>query len=60
MTTVGFGSETAGAKSKDIAIRSFTAGPTVFVKNQLQVRGTLLARGFPNQMAEVKLCRGAG
>jgi uncharacterized membrane protein len=53
--TVGFGSETASAKSKDIAIRNLTAGPTVFVKNQLQVRGTLLVRGFPNQTLEVEL-----
>ena len=39
VVTVGFGSENAGAGSKDIAVRDLAAGPTVFVKNQLQVRG---------------------
>ena len=37
---------TPGARSRDIAVRDIVAGPTVFVKNQLQVRGTLVARGF--------------
>jgi hypothetical protein len=53
--TVGFGSENAGAGSKDIAVRDLVAGPTVFVKNQLVVRGVLVARGFPNQPIDVEM-----
>ena len=53
--TVGFGSENAGVGSKDIAVRDLVAGPTVFVKNQLLVRGTLVARGFVNQPIEVEM-----
>jgi len=53
--TVGLGTEKAGSGSKDIAIRDIAAGPTVFVKNQLEVRGTLMARGFAGQPIEVEL-----
>ncbi len=55
VVTVGFGSENAGPASKDIAFRSVVAGPTVFVKNQLQVRGMLGVRGFPNEPIEVQM-----
>ncbi len=55
VVTVGFGSESAGAASKDLAIRDFSAGPTGFVKNRMQVRGTLAARGFANQTVDVEL-----
>jgi hypothetical protein len=55
VVTVPFGSENAGTASRDIAIRDLIAGPTVFVKNQLQVKGTLVVRGFPNQPLEVKM-----
>lgn len=55
VVTVGFGSETAGAGSVDIAVRDLATSPTVFVKNQMLVRGTLLARGFANQTVEVEL-----
>jgi hypothetical protein len=55
VVTVGFGSENAGAGSKDIAVRDLVAGPTVFVKNQLLVRGTLVARGFANQPIDVEM-----
>ena len=54
VVTVGFGSETAGSKSKDIAVRDLVAG-NVFVKNQLQVKANLLVRGFPNQSIDVEL-----
>ncbi len=53
--TVGVGDENAGAGSKDIAIRSFEAGPTVYVKNQPEIRGTIAARGFANRPIEVEL-----
>ena len=52
---VGLGSETAGTASRDIAAREVVAGPTVFVKNDLQVRGTLDVRGFPGQSLQVEL-----
>ena len=40
VVTVGLGTENAGAGSRDIKLRDIVAGPTVFVKNQLEVRGT--------------------
>lgn len=52
---VGFGRETAGEGSKDIAVRSMNAGPTVYVKNELNVTGMLSARGFSGQELEVEL-----
>ncbi|MGE3817899.1 MAG: glutamine amidotransferase, partial [Isosphaeraceae bacterium] len=55
IVTVGFGSETAGSNSRDLAIRDLIAGPTVFVKNQMQVRATLLARGFANQTLDLEM-----
>ncbi len=55
VVTVGVGDENAGAGSKDIAIRSFEAGPTVFVKNQPEIRGTISARGYANRPLEVEL-----
>ena len=55
VVTVGVGDEHAGADSKDIAIRSFEAGPTVFVKNQPEIRATISARGFANRPIEVEL-----
>jgi uncharacterized membrane protein len=54
IVTVGFGSETAGSKSKDIAVRDLVAG-NGFVKNNLQLKANLLVRGFPNQTIEVEL-----
>jgi hypothetical protein len=55
VATVGLGTENAGAGSKDIAVRDIATGPTVFVKNQLEVRGNLTARGFSGQPIEVEL-----
>ncbi|WP_422927080.1 glutamine amidotransferase [Singulisphaera sp. PoT] len=55
VATVGFGSPNAGPASRDISIRDLVAGPTVFVKNQLQVKGSLVVRGFPNQSIEVEM-----
>jgi uncharacterized membrane protein len=53
--TVGVGDENAGAGSRDVAIRDFTIGPTVFVKNQPEIRGTISARGFANTPIEVEM-----
>jgi uncharacterized membrane protein len=55
VTTVGVGDENAGAGSRDVAIRDFTIGPTVFVKNQPEIRGTISARGFANTPIEVEM-----
>ena len=53
--TIGFGTENAGANTRDINVREIVAAPTVFVKNQLEVRGTLAARGFSGQTIDVEL-----
>jgi len=53
--TVVYGSSIAGAGSRDIAVREITAGPTVFVKNKLEVRGTLSAHGFGGRTLDVEL-----
>ena len=55
IVTVGFGQETAATQSKDIAFRDFVAGPTVYVKNVLDVKGTLLARGFAGKTLEIEM-----
>jgi hypothetical protein len=55
VVTVGLGTENAGAGSRDIALRDLIASPTVFVKNQCEVRGTLLAKGFAGATLEVEL-----
>ena len=55
VVTVALGTENAGAGSRDIRIRDIAASPTVFVKNKLEVRGTLQARGFANQTLDVEL-----
>ncbi|MDB5353173.1 MAG: putative rane protein [Planctomycetota bacterium] len=52
---VPFGVETAGKGSKDIAVRTMDAGPTVYVKSERNVTGMLSARGFAGQELEVKL-----
>ncbi len=53
--TVGFGSENAGSKSSDIAVREVVTNPIVHVKNNMEVKGTLLARGFPNEKLELEM-----
>jgi uncharacterized membrane protein len=55
VVTVGLGTETAGSGSRDIMLRDIVAGPTVFVKNNLEVKGTLVARGFANKTLDVEL-----
>lgn len=55
VVTVGFGAETAGPNSKDIAVRSMNVNPTVFVKNVLTVSGMISARGFAGEEIEVEL-----
>jgi hypothetical protein len=55
VVTVGLGTENAGAVHKDIKLRDITAGPTVFVKNNLQVRGNIVAKGYSGQTLMVEL-----
>jgi hypothetical protein len=55
VVTVGLGAENAGASSRDIALRNIVTSPTVFAKNKMEVRGSLLARGFAGQTLEVEL-----
>ena len=55
VSTVVFGTQSAGAGARDVAVRDITAGPTVFVKNKLEVRGALAARGFGGRTLDVEL-----
>jgi uncharacterized membrane protein len=55
IVSIPVGTESAGAESRDIAVREIVSAPSVFVKNQLDVRGTLSARGFADQPIEVEL-----
>ena len=53
--TVGVGQANAGKDSPDLAARDLVAGPTVFVKNQPEIRGTIGVRGFAGQTIDVEL-----
>ncbi len=55
VVTVGLGTENAGAVHRDIKLRDIAAGPTVFVKNNLQVRGNIVAKGYSGQTLLVEL-----
>jgi hypothetical protein len=55
VVTVGLGTETAGPASRDIKFRDIVTNPVVFVKNQMDVRGTLVARGFAGQTLDVEM-----
>ena len=46
VVTVGLGTENAGAVHRDVKVRDIVAGPTVFVKNRLPVRGTHCGQGI--------------
>jgi uncharacterized membrane protein len=53
--TIGLGTENPAGTARDIAVRDIATAPSVFVKNQLEVRGTLMARGFTGQPIEVEM-----
>jgi len=55
IVTVPLGTENAGAAHKDIALRDFVTSRSGFVKNSLEVKGTLVVRGFANQELPVEL-----
>ncbi len=52
---VGLGTESAGSNHRDIALRDIVTSPTVFVKNQVEVRGSVIAHGYANQDLNVEL-----
>ena len=53
--TVGFGQDAPVESSRDLAMRTISAGPTIFEKNKLTAVGALDARGFPGSQVSVKL-----
>ena len=55
VVTVALGTENAGAGSRDIRMRDIATSPTMFVKNKIEVKGTLQARGFANRTLDVEL-----
>jgi uncharacterized membrane protein len=55
VVTVGLGTENAGAVHRDIKVRDIAAGPTVFVKNRLPVRGNIVAKGYAGKTLDIEL-----
>lgn len=55
VNVVAFGSAAPGDGPRDIAVKDMIAGPTVFVKNQLQVRATVSSRGFAGKQLTAQL-----
>jgi uncharacterized membrane protein len=55
VNVVAFGSAAPGDGPRDIAVKDMIAGPTVFVKNQLQVRATVTSRGFAGKPLTAQL-----
>ena len=55
IVTVALGTESGGANHRDISLRDIVTSPTIFVKNQVEVRGTVVAHGFTNQDLNVEL-----
>ena len=55
VVTVGLGTENARAVHRDVKVRDIIAGPAVFVKNRLDVRGNVMARGYAGKTLDVEL-----
>ncbi len=55
VNVVTFGSATPDEGIRDIAVKDMIAGPTVFVKNQLQVRATVTSQGFAGRKLTAQL-----
>lgn len=55
VNVVAFGSAAPGEGPRDIAVKDFIAGPTVFVKNQLQVKATVTSTGYPGKKLTAQL-----
>ncbi len=55
VNVVAFGSAAPGEGPRDIAVKDFITGPTVFVKNQLQIKATVTATGYPGKKLTAQL-----
>ena len=55
IVSVGLGTESGQANHRDVILRDIVSSPTVFVKNNLEVRGTVIAHGYTNQELSVEL-----
>lgn len=55
VVTVGFGSESAGSGTKDVAVRDLEAGPIVYAKTELEVFSRLDVRGYAGESLDVEL-----
>lgn len=53
--TVGFGPASDQAQSRDVAIENLPERYTVFVKNEVPIRGLMRVRGYVNQEIPVEL-----
>ena len=51
----GTGHGGGATNHRDIVLRDIVTSPTIFVKNQVEVRGTVVAHGFANQELNVEL-----
>ena len=53
--TLSFGQARGLGQARDVALRDLIANPSVFVKNQLDVQGTLGIQGYANRPVTVQL-----
>jgi uncharacterized membrane protein len=53
--TVAFGRERSASQSRDVAIADLLVNPTVYVKNELAIAGTLRVDGLANQDIPVQV-----
>jgi uncharacterized membrane protein len=53
--TVAFGRERSASQSRDVALTELLVNPTVYVKNELAIAGTLRADGLANQDIPVQV-----
>jgi uncharacterized membrane protein len=56
--TIAFGGDAAGGQARDVAIKSLVAGPTVYVKNPLNVLAEIQIDGFANDEIPLELSWG--
>ena len=56
--TIGLGGEPGGTQIRDLAVSNLAAGPTVYVKNQLDVRAEVTIEGFGQNEVQLELLWG--
>jgi uncharacterized membrane protein len=56
--TIGLGGEPGGTQIRDVAVSNLAAGPTVYVKNQLDVRADITIAGFGQNEVQLELLWG--